>query len=205
MMAARSGLDPVSFRIKNLDDKRMLNTLKAAAGAFGWQGKKAPSGRGYGVTCSADAGTCVATMAEVNVDQTSGEIKVKRLVCAQDMGIVINPEGAKLQMEGGLVMGLGYALTEIVDFHGGEVLSANFDTYEIPRFSWLPEIETVLVENNVTPPQGGGEPAITGVGAVIANAVFDATGARLFQMPMTPERAKEALAKVKSGKGEVRQ
>ena len=147
-----------------------------------------------------DAGACVAAMAEVNVNRASGEIEVKRLVCAQDMGIVINHDGARLQMEGGLTMGLGYALTEEVDLKGGKILNANFDTYKIPRFSWLPKIETILIENNDVTPQGGGEPTITCVGAVIANAVFDAAGVRLFQMQMTPVRVKEALAKGKSEK-----
>ena len=109
------------------------------------------------------------------------------------MGLVINPEGARQQIEGGLIMGLGYALTEEVDFKGGRILDANFDSYEIPRFSWLPKIETVLVENREYPPQGGGEPAIPSVGAVIASAIFDATGARLRVMPMTAERVKDAM------------
>lgn len=200
IMAAKVGEDPLAFRMKNLEDMRMLNTLKAAAAAFRWRKAKAPSGRGYGVACSMDAGACVAAMAEVNVNRASGEIEVKRLVCAQDMGIIINPDGARLQMEGGLAMGLGYALTEEVDFKGGKILNTNFDTYKIPRFSWLPKIETILVENNDVPPQGGGEPAITCVGAVIANAVFDAAGVRLFQMPMTPVRVKEALTKGKPEK-----
>ena len=112
------------------------------------------------------------------------------------MGLVINPEGARLQMEGALTMGLGYALSEQVEFKGRQVLTQNFDTYEIPRFSTLPKIETVLVENRDLPPQGGGEPAITCVGASIANAIFDATGARLFTMAMTPERVQEALKTV---------
>jgi nicotinate dehydrogenase subunit B len=205
IMAAALGCDPLAFRVKNIEDKRLLNTLKTAAATFRWQEAKAPSGRGYGVACSTDAGTCVAAMAEVNVNRTNGEIKVKRLVCAQDMGIVINPDGARLQMEGGLTMGLGYALTEEVDFQGGQILNTNFDSYKIPRFSWLPKIETILVENTDVPPQGGGEPPITCVGAVIANAVFDATGVRLFQMPMTPVRVKEALIKGKSEKQEVYQ
>ena len=90
-------------------------------------------------------------------------------------------------------MGLGYALVEQINFKGGQILDDNFDTYEIPHFSWLPKIETILVENPSYPPQGGGEPAITVVGAVIANATFDAIGTRLYLMPMTPTRVKEAL------------
>jgi nicotinate dehydrogenase subunit B len=90
---------------------------------------------------------------------------------------------------------LGYALTEEIRFKGGEIFDRQFTTYKIPRFSWLPKIETVLVEAEDISPQGGGEPAIICMGAVVANAVYDATGARLFQLPMTAERVKEAMKK----------
>ena len=93
-------------------------------------------------------------------------------------------------------MGLGYALTEDIRFKGGEILDLNFDTYELPRFSSLPEIEVFLVKNDTLSPQGGGEPAIIGMGAVIANAIFDAIGARVFQLPMTPEGVKRAMNNV---------
>ncbi len=194
MMAAKAGADPVDFRLKNLTDKRIIGVLKTAAEKFGWAPKNAPSGRGFGVACGTDAGAFVAWIAEVEVDKTSGKIQVKRVVCAQDMGIVINPEGAKIQMEGCITMGLGYALAEEIRFKGGEVHDLNFGSYKLPRFSWLPQIETVLVDDQDLSPQGGGEPAIIGMGAVLANAVFDATGARLFQLPMTPKRVKEAIA-----------
>jgi CO/xanthine dehydrogenase Mo-binding subunit len=140
-------------------------------------------------------------MAEVEVDQESGKVQVKRIVCAQDMGQVINPEGAKMQMEGSLTMGLGYTLTEEVRFKGGQILDHNFDTYEIPRFSWLPKIETVLIENSEIPPAGGGEPPIVCMGGAIANAIFNATGARLFELPMTSERIKNALTGARDKKG----
>ena len=106
---------------------------------------------------------------------------------------MINPQGATLQMEGCITMGLGYALAEEVRFRDGQVLDTNFDTYEIPRFSWLPKIETVLVENPSLPPKGGGEPAIICMGGVLATAVYDAVGAKVLQLPMTSERVKEAL------------
>ena len=99
-----------------------------------------------------------------------------------------------MQIEGGLTMGLGYALTEEVRFQGGEVLDQNFDSYHLPRFSAVPRIEAVLVRNNELAPQGCGEPAITTAGAVIANAVFDATGARMLRLPMTPKRVAAAIA-----------
>ncbi|MGO8838038.1 MAG: molybdopterin cofactor-binding domain-containing protein [Limisphaerales bacterium] len=196
MMAAGAGIDPVEFRLNNLSDARMIRVLKAAADRFGRTPAKTPGKRGYGVACGMDAGSYVAAIAEVAVDAVKGTVQVKRVVCAQDMGVVINPEGAKIQMEGCITMGLGYALTEEVHFKGGRVLDTNYDTYEIPRFSWVPKIETVLIKNNETPPQGGGEPAIILMGALIANAIHDATGARLFQLPMTPDRVKSAIQQV---------
>jgi isoquinoline 1-oxidoreductase len=192
-LAAQAGMDPVEFRLKNLQDPKMRRVLQTVAEKFGWSPAKAPSGRGYGVACGMDAGAYVAHMAEVEVDKNTGSVRVKRVACAQDMGLCINPEGARLQMEGSITMGLGYTLTEEVRFTGGEIHDSNFDTYTIPHFSWLPEIETVIIDANDSPAQGGGEPAIICMGAVIANAVFDATGARLLQLPMTPERIKAAL------------
>jgi len=195
IMAAKAKIDPLEFRLNNTSDKRMRSVLEAAARLFGWKKAPSPSGRGLGIACGIDAGAYVAEIAEVQVDKATGKVKVKRIVCAQEMGIVINPEGATMQMEGCITMGLGYALAEDVRFKGGQVLETNFDSYELPRFSWLPEIETVLVKNDELTPQGGGEPAIVPVGAVVANAIFDATGARLFQMPMTPARVKAAMGK----------
>jgi isoquinoline 1-oxidoreductase len=195
IMAAQAKVDPLEFRLKNTSDKRMRAVLLAAAEKFGWKKAPAPSSRGYGIACGIDAGTYVALIAEVKVDKTTGKVKVKRIACAQDMGIVINPDGATMQMEGCITMGLGYALSEEVRFNGGKILDRNFDTYELPRFSTLPELETVLVKNDDLTPQGGGEPAIVPVGAAIANAIFDAIGARLFRMPMTPERVKAAMKK----------
>ena len=193
LMAAKAGVDPLQFRLKHLRDKRMINVLQAAAKAFGWQSLKPPSGRGQGIACGIDAGTYVAFMAEVEVERASGSVDVKRVVCAQDMGVVVNPDGAVTQMEGCITMGLGYALSEEIHFADGEIFDLNFDTYEIPKFSWLPKIETVILENTNLAPQGGGEPAIIGMGGVIATAIYDAAGAAVFQLPMTPDRVKAAI------------
>ena len=195
-MAAAAGVDPLAFRLRNLTDPRMRRVLQAAANAFGWQAAAAPSGKGVGLACTIDAGTYVATIAQIKVDSATKRIQVIRVVCAQDMGIVVNPEGARMQMEGGITMGLGYTLAEELRFVGGNILDRNFGTYEIPRFSWVPLIETILVSNDELPPQGGGEPPITTTGAAIANALFDATGARLLRLPMTPERVSQAIAKL---------
>ena len=133
-LAAKAGLDPVAFRRQNLSDSRMVRVLESAAKRFGWTPKPAPSGRGVGVALGIDAGTYVATIAEVRVDKATGRVRVARVVCAQDMGVVVNPEGARQQMEGCITMGLGYALTEGVRFKNGEVLDRNFDTYGLPTF-----------------------------------------------------------------------
>lgn len=195
MMASKAGIDPIEFRLMNLKDPRMIAVLEALKEKTNWQPIKTPSGKGYGIACGFDAGTYVAHMAEVEVDKETGHVQVKKVVCAQEMGLCVNPQGTTIQMEGCITMGLGYALTEDIEFAGGNIKTANFDTYQIPTFSWVPDIETVILDKN-EPPQGGGEPAIICMGGVIANAIHDATGARLFQMPMTPQRVLEALKKV---------
>jgi isoquinoline 1-oxidoreductase len=194
IMAAAISQDPLAFRMRNLSDARMRRVLHAAADAFAWQAAPGPSGRGIGMACFIDAGTYVAAMAQVQVDAASGQIRVVRVVCALDMGVVVNPEGARMQAEGAVTMGLGYSLAEELRFLGGDVLDRNFDTYQIPRFTWVPRIDVVLVPNDALAPQGGGEPPIVTTGAAIANAVFDATGARLLRLPMTPTRVQRALA-----------
>ena len=194
VMVAKVAADPLEFRMMNLSDERMKRVLKAAADKFGWTPAALPSRRGTAIVCSDYNGTYVATAAQISVDPKTGGIRVNRVVCAQDMGQCINPQGATIQIEGCIMMGLGYTLTEEIHFKGGEIRDLNFDTYELPRFSWLPKIETVLVPNDALPPSGGGEPAIINMGAVVANALFDATGARLLRLPLTPERVRAALA-----------
>jgi isoquinoline 1-oxidoreductase len=196
IMAAKAGIDPLEFRLKNLTDERMIGVLKAVADLFGYTPAKIPGGRGIGIACGMDSGTYVAHMAEIKVDKKTGHVQVLRVAAAQDMGLCINPEGATLMMEGCITMGLGYCLTEEIKFKGGKIENHNFDTYDIPRFSWLPKITTKILDKKDTPVQGGGEPPIICMGGVIANAVFDATGARLYQLPMTPERIVEAIKKL---------
>ena len=200
MMAVAAGIDPIEFRLRHLSEPRMIRVVKAVAERFGWTPIKGPSGRGLGVACGTDAGSFVASIAEIEVDRATGAVVVKRVVCAQEMGVVVNPAGAKLQMEGCITMGLGYALSEEIHFKGGNILDTNFNSYTIPRFSWVPKMDTVILEANDIPPQGGGEPAIILMGGLLANAIFDATGARLMQLPMTPARVKEAMAAADKGR-----
>ena len=195
MMAAKAGIDPLEFWLANLKEEKMKRALRTAADRFGWTAAKSPSGRGFGIACGTDVGTFVAAIAQIQVDKKTGQVRVNRVVCAQDMGLVVNPQGATLQMESCINMGIGYALTEDIHFQGGKILDTNFDTYEIPRFSSLPQIDTILVDSKDPAPQGGGEPAIIVMGGVIANAIYDAIGVRMRQLPMTPDRIKEAVAR----------
>jgi len=188
IMAADAGIDPMEFRLNNATDPRLRSVLEAVAKLADWKPAPAPSGRGLGVAAGMDAGTYVAHVAQVAVDKSTGVVRVERMWCAQDMGVVVNPDGALMQMEGCITQGLGYTLMEHIRFRGGDILDRNFDTYRIPRFSDLPELENVLVSNDDLSPQGGGEPAIVCIGAVIANAIYDACGSRVFTMPFTPEQ-----------------
>jgi CO/xanthine dehydrogenase Mo-binding subunit len=193
IMAAAARIDPLDFRLGNISEPRARRTLQAAADAFGWKPAPAPSRQGRGLAIGYDSGTYAAIVASVNVDRATGTIRVERIVCAQDMGTVVNPLGAQMQMEGAVSMGLGYVLSEELQFEGGTIADVNFEAYRIPRFSWIPRIEAVLVQNDELAPQGGGEPAIVPMGAAIANAVFDATGARIYRLPMLPNRVLAAL------------
>lgn len=192
--ANAAGIDALTFRLQNLKDEDMITTLKMAAETFGWQ-KEKQEGHGFGIALGEDAGTKVAMIAEVYVDKTTGKVQPIRIVCAQDMGQVVNPLGAIIQTEGGITMGIGYALYEDIEFEGGDVKTHNFNNYEITRFSTTPKIECVFVDKMDAKPQGGGEPAIICIGGAIANAVFDACGARVNQMPITPNRILEAIKK----------
>jgi nicotinate dehydrogenase subunit B len=200
IMAAAAGIDPVELRLRNMSDPRMRRVLQAAAKAYGWTPRVAPAGkgRGRGIACGIDAGSYVTLMADVSVDPATGTIHVERVVAAQEMGVVVSPTGAAMQMEGCVTQGLGYTLAEELHFAGGKILDRNFDTYTLPHFSWVPTIETVLVRNDDVAPQGGGEPAIVPVGGAIANAVFDATGVRFYRLPMTRDRVRAALAEAKA-------
>jgi len=199
VMAAKVGMDPVEFRLRNLSDARLIRVLRAVADSFKWTPGRGPSGRGWGVALLDYLNTCVAAMAEIAVDKASGQIRVKRVTVAQDLGQVVNPEGTRAQMEGCIVMGLSSVLTEEIHFDGGAIKERNFDSYDITRFSRVPDIETILIDNPELAPQGCGEPTITCVAPLIANALFDATGARLFRLPLTPQRVKEAIKAAAGG------
>jgi nicotinate dehydrogenase subunit B len=205
-IAARVKADPVEYRLRHLRDPRLVDVVKAAAKAAAWETRPSPrapqgaqraraSGRGMAcVLYEGDNGYC-ALVAEVEVDGNSGSIAVKRLVAAQDCGPISSPDGMKNQIEGGLLQGMSRALGEEVTWDDRKVTSVDWRTYRsLTLGANVPAIETVLINRPDSEAMGAGETAITLVAAAIGNAVFDATGARLREVPFTPERVKAALA-----------
>lgn len=192
--ATPSGQDPVDFRLRHLaNDPRLANTVNAVAEHYGWRRQSGPSGSGIGFARGIDAGSCVAQIVEVEVIRATGLVRVKRIVVAHESGLVINPDGTRNQIEGAVTMGLGQALWEAARYEQGRILTNSFASYRIPTFRDTPSIEVVPVPNPTHPPQGAGEPSIFPIAAAVANAIFDATGKRLRELPMSPDRVLAAL------------
>ena len=181
-IAEAVGLDPVELRLRNLTHPRFRKVLDAAAERFGWSGAKQPSKRGVGVALGLDVGSYVAAC--VQLDVQGSEVKVERVAAALDCGLTVNPDGAINQVEGTIVMGMGTALYEAVDFQGGRMLNASFARYRVPRINNAPAIDVVLVGDEGTPSTGAGEPGIVPIAPAIANAVFDLTGERHRELPI---------------------
>jgi len=195
-LAAKAGLDPVTLRRRLITDARLLHLLDLAVETFDWEPAAGPTGRGIGLACGAWRQGLVVALAQVSVDRTTGKVKTERFLEAVDVGLVVNPDGARQQVEGAITMCIGQALSEEIHFKGGHILDKNFDTYLLPRFSAIPRIQVVFADNSVMATQGIGEPPVVPVAAALANAVFDATGARVTHVPFTPERILEALKRV---------
>lgn len=189
-LAHAARLDPLEFRLKNLKDARFRAVLEAAAKAFGWGKTKAASDHGFGIAGGSEKGSYVATCAEVAVDRDSGRVKVLRAVSAFECGAVVSPDHLKNQVEGAMVMGLGGALFESVEFADGKILNPHFSSYRVPRFSDAPEIEVVLLDRKDAPSAGAGETPIIGIAPAIGNALFAATGIRLRSLPLAPQGLK---------------
>ncbi len=200
-LAAAAGEDAVDFRLRHLADERALAVLKAAAEKAGWerrlswQGKQEqPSeGRGAAFAWYENDQAIVACIAYVQVDTSSGVVRVKRMVVAHDCGLIINPDGLKNQIEGNVIQSLSRTLKEEVLFDEWRIKSLDWDSYPILTFSEVPEVEIVLINRPDQPALGAGEPATITTAAAVANAIFDATGIRLRKIPFTPERVKAAL------------
>ena len=203
-IAATLRVDALEFRVSRLTDPRALEVLTRASKAFGWQPRPSPNsaalangllvGRGVAYTRYKNAENYVALFMDVAVEPATGRIIVRRVVCAHDCGLVVNPNALRNQIEGGIVQTLSRALHEEVQFDESRVTSVDWATYPILRFPEAPAVEVILVERRDEPLWGAGEASTVAVAAALANAVFDATGVRLRRVPFTAARVKAALA-----------
>src|SRR5215472_13701984 len=182
-------MDPLEFRLKNLKNERLRAVFQAAAKQFGWDKSKSP-GQGFGMGGGYEKLGNIATFAAVNVDSKSGDVKVVRVVSAFECGAIVNPDNLRNQVEGSNVQGLGGALFEAIEFQNGKILNDRLSQYRVPRFSDVPALETVLVDRKDIPSVGAGECPMVGLAPAIANAIFDATGARLRALPLIPNGLK---------------
>ena len=192
-LAAEARVDPIEFRLRHTADARAKAVLEAAAGKAHW-GSPKKAGSGRGVALALRGGTYVATIAEVEVDRASGAVRVKRLVCAHDCGLIVNPDALRGTIQANLIQSMGRALKEEVTFDKTKVTSVDWNSYPVARWSDIPEVEVILINRPEIAPSGAGEPSSRPTAAAIANAIFDATGVRIRRVPMIPARVKTALA-----------
>ncbi len=199
-LALAAETDPVAFRLRHLEDARARAVVEAVASAAHWDEPPEPGaagervGRGIAFARYENDEAYVAVVAEVAVDPASGATRLRHVTVAHDCGLIINPDGVRNQIEGNIIQGASRALKEEVRFDTTRVLSRDWETYPILKFSEIPEIEVILIDRPDEPPVGAGEPATVVIAPAIANAIAAATGVRLRQVPFTPTRVKEALA-----------
>jgi isoquinoline 1-oxidoreductase len=185
-LARLARLDPLEFRLRNLDDPRIREALTKAADRFGWSAPK--QGQGRGLACGFEKGAAFATMAEIDIDPATRRVRVTRLLTAFAPGAVVNPDGLSNQIEGAAIQALGGALFEAVEFANGRLRNASLSRYRVPRFRDLPQLEALPIHHDDLPPSGAGECPLVCVAPALANAIHDATGSlRLRSMPLAPE------------------
>jgi nicotinate dehydrogenase subunit B len=188
-LAAAIGMDPLAFRLKNLKNDRLCAVLEAAANKLEWKQNKSSRDRGFGLACGMEKGGYVACCAEISLTSTR-QVRIERVVEAWECGNVVNPEHLKNQVEGAIVMGIGGALFEAIDFANGRVLNAQLSKYRVPRFNDIPKIELVIIDRKDLPSAGAGETPIVGIAPAIANGIYNATGIRVRSMPILPSFSK---------------
>jgi isoquinoline 1-oxidoreductase len=183
-LAHSVNMDPLDFRLQNATDERLRAVILAATDKFGWRARKKQPGHGFGIGAGFEKGSYVATCAEVVVDPNSGTTKVLRAVVAFECGAIVNPEHLKNQVEGAIIMGLGGALFERIEFRDGKILNPRLARYRVPRFNDAPVIESVLLDRKDIVSAGAGETPIVGIAPAIGNAIFDATRRRIRKLPL---------------------
>ena len=196
-LARAAGADPVAFRLKHLADARAQDVVKLAADKFGWSTwKRTPNrGRGFAFARYKNLAAYAAIACEVEVQRETGELRILRVVAAVDSGEVVNPDGIRNQMEGGIVQASSWTLAEEVAFDRTRILSRDWGGYPILRFPDVPRsVDVHIVPRPGQPFLGTGEAAQGPTSAALANAVADACGARVRQLPINRERLRKALA-----------
>jgi len=191
-LAAAAGADPLAFRLAHLDNQRIRTVLETAAKHFDWptRRKKVTREIGVGLACGTEKNSVVAACVEVGIDRKRGEIKVHHVCEAFECGPIQNPANLLSQVQGCIIMGMGGALSEEIQFEGGKILNASFAGYHVPRFKDVPKIDVHLVNKTDIPSAGGGETPIIAIAPAIANAVFAATGVRIRSMPIRGDQVK---------------
>jgi nicotinate dehydrogenase subunit B len=195
-LAAAAAADPVEFRLRHLSDPRAKAVIEAAAETAGWHVGAAGTGtrgRGIGFAQYKNHASYVAVVAEVEVDRATGAVRVLKASCAADAGQIVSPDGLKNQMEGGIVQSTSWTLKEQVTFDRERITSRDWRSYPILTFPEVPEVAVTLIDRPGEPWLGAGEAAQGPTAAAIANAVAHATGARIRDLPLSPERVKAAL------------
>jgi isoquinoline 1-oxidoreductase beta subunit len=192
-IAADWSNDPYEYRRRQMrKSPRALAVLDAAAEMSDW-GSEPPEGRARGIAFGERSGSLAAGVAEISVGRETGKIRVHKFWCAVDGGIIIQPNNAEAQIEGGLVTGLSSVLFERITLKDGKVEQSNYNDYHVLRMSDMPEVEVRFIESFESP-EGLGEPSTPLAGGAVANAFARLTGKRLYHMPFTPERVKAVLA-----------
>ena len=193
-LAAAAGAEPLAFRLAHLENPRIRTVLEAAARHFDWptRKRKVTADIGVGLACGTEKNSCVAACVEVGIDRKRGEIKVHQVCEAFECGPIQNPGNLLSQVQGCIIMGMGGALSEEMQFADGRILNASFAGYRVPRFKDVPKIDVNLINNTSIPSAGGGETPIIAIAPAIANAVFAATGVRIRSMPMRGAALKQA-------------
>ncbi len=179
-------MDPLEFRLKNLNDPRLAAVFQAAAEKFGWGREKGTPTRGFGIAGGVEKGGYIATCAEVEIDPARRDVAVRRIVAAFECGAIVNPDGLRNQVAGAAAQGLGGGLFEAIGFDDGKITNPHFADYRVPRFTDVPKIEVVLLDRKDLPPAGAGETPIVGTAPAVGNAIFAATRIRLRSMPLVP-------------------
>ncbi len=187
-LARLVNMDPLEFRLKNLKDERLRAVLQATAKRFGWGKTKPAPGHGFGIAGGFEKGGYVAMCADVAVDRATASVKIARVVASFECGTIINPDQLKNQIEGSVVMGIGGALFESIEFEDGRLLNGKLSRYRVPRFSDAPSIEVVLLDRKDLASAGAGETPIAGLAPAVGNAIFDAIGVRARSLPMRLEK-----------------